>query len=188
MKKPVILVVILSLNLIMLSIGCIDNNRNNKFLSINYDKYSINYTIEELESIESYSGIGGYLKTKLLPDNVVIEGVNSYTGVKILTLLNLIPNLPKNYNITVFSSDGWSVNFSKNECMGYVDIYNSNGNIVYNQTAVMILAYKEDGDYYKSIAEEDDIGPFRIAFVGDGFITSSNLWSRNVVSIHINKI
>jgi hypothetical protein len=72
-----------------------------------------------------------------------------------------------------------------NETLGYVDVYNETGDIISDETAVMILAYKEDGSYYSEIDPDNEIGPLRIAFVGDNIITSSSLWSKMVVSIKI---
>jgi hypothetical protein len=47
---------------------------------------------------------------------------------------------------------------------------------------VMILAYKEDGSYYSEIDPKNEIGPLRIAFLGD-YYTPSGLWLKMVVSI-----
>ena len=187
-KKFIILVILIVLNLIFLTLGCIENTEEDEILTITYENYSMNYTLNDLESMESYTGTGRYIKSKLLPDSIVIENSNSYTGVKIINLLDDISGMPENYNLSIISADGWFVNFTKNEVMGYVDIYDEMGNIISNQTTVMILAYKENGEYYNVIGEDDDIGPLRIAFVGNDVITSSNLWSRKVVSIYINKI
>ena len=52
----------------------------------------------------------------------------------------------------------------------------------------MILAYKEDGEYYSEIDPENVIGPLRVAFVDDNVITSSNLLSKMVVSIDVISI
>ena len=49
----------------------------------------------------------------------------------------------------------------------------------------MLLAYKEDGSYYSEIDPDNEIGPLRIAYVGNNVITSSNLWSKMVVSIEV---
>jgi hypothetical protein len=186
--KFIKLTVFIVFNLLLLTLGCVENIEDEEILTVIYEDYSINYNLNDLESMDSYTGTGGYIKSKLLPDSVVIENSNSYTGVKIITLLDDIPNMPKNYNLSIISSDGWMINFTKNEVMGYVDIYNEMGNIISNQTTVMIIAYKENGEYYTAIDEDNEIGPLRIAFVGNDVITSSNLWSRKVVSIHINKI
>ena len=178
--------------IIALTIGCIDNNKTeNKeeaqsvLLNVIFGDYQANYTIEDIESLDSYSGTGGNIKTKLLPDSVVISEINEYEGVYITALLEDIPNLPDNYNVSIISSDGWSTTYTMNEILGLVDLYNETGDIIPNETAVMILAYKEEGAYYSEIDPNNEIGPLRIAFVGEDIITSSTLWSKMVVSIEI---
>ena len=64
---------------------------------------------------------------------------------------------------------------------GNVDIYDEKGNILPNETAVMILAYKENGEYFS----DNETGPLRVAFVDNNYITSSSLWSKRVVSIEV---
>ncbi len=181
------------LMIIMLTVGCIENNvtTNGKekepsvLLTVIFDDYQSNFTLEDIETLDSYSGTGGYIKTKLLPDSVVISDILEYKGVRITTLLDKIPNLPDKYNISVISDDGWTATYTMNETLGYVDVYNETGDIISNETAVMILAYKEDSSYYSEIDPNNEIGPLRIAFVGEDVITSSNLWSKMVVSIEI---
>jgi len=168
-NKFIIFTILIMFNLLFLTLGCVENIEEEEILTIIYEDYSIIYTLNDLESMDSYTGT--YIKSKLLPDSVVIENSNLYTGVKIITLLDDMPDMPENYYLSIISSDGWIINFTKNEVMGFVDI-----------------AYKENGEYYNVIDEDNVIGPLRIAFVGNDVITSSNLWSRKVVSIHINKI
>ena len=191
-KKRILLVNILAfLVIIALTVGCIEDNETNGeeqssvLLNITFGDYKANYTLEDIEALDSYTGTGGYIKTKLLPDSVVISDINEYKGVRILTLIEEVPDPPVDYNISVVSDDGWTVTYTKNETLGNVFVYNETGEIVANETAVMILAYKENGSYYSEIDTENEIGPLRIAFVGDNVITSSSLWSKMVVSIEI---
>jgi len=193
-KRRFLLVTVLAfLMIISLTVGCIENNETTNgqeeeptvLLTVIFGDYQANYTLEYIETLDSYSGTGGYIKTKLLPDSVVISDIYEYTGVRITTLLEEITNLPDNYNVSVISDDGWTATYTLNETLGYVDVYNETGEILSNETAVMILAYKEDGSYYSEIDPENEIGPLRIAFVGDNVIQSSSLWSKMVVSIEI---
>ena len=181
---------------ITLTVGCIENNETpngqneepSVLLTVIFDDYHTNYTLDDIEALDSYSGTGGYIKTKLLPDSVVISDIIEYTGVRVTTLLGEIPNLPDNYNLSVISSDGWTATYTMNETLGNVDVYNETGDILSNETAVMILAYKEDGSYYSEIDPDNEIGPLRIAFVGEDTITSSSLWSKMVVTIEITSV
>ena len=178
---------------IMLTLGCIENDEKTNgqdeessvLLTVIFDEYQANYTLEDIEALDFYLGTGSYIKTKLLPDSVVISDPIKYTGVPITSFLDEIPDLPNNYNVSIISDDEWTVNYTMNETFGYVDVYNEMGDILSNETAVMILAYKEDGSYYSEIDPDNEIGPLRIAYVGNNVITSSNLWSKMVVSIEI---
>ena len=183
-----IIIIIIAISIV----GCIDDNtedeKSKNILKLVYDDFTINYSLNDLESLESYENSGRLIKNKLLPDTIVIEESHFYTGVKISTLLDNIPNLPLNYSIKVISSDKWTINYSNNEIKGYIDIYDESGNIQENSTAVMIVAYKEDGKYYNEFDSYNEIGPLRIAFVGDNIISPSNLWAKMVERIEIVEI
>jgi hypothetical protein len=130
--------------------------------------------------MDLFEGSGSYIKLGWLPD-VVIDGPFNYSGVEITKLLEKIEDLPDQYNITVTAIDGRESNYSYDEIMGNVDIYNNSGNITSSSGVTMILAYKHDGEYIK----DPDEGPLRIAFVDDGLITSSKLWTKLVETIEI---
>jgi hypothetical protein len=178
---------------VFLTIGCVedtnesnDDEINSGLLTIRYGDYRQYYSLEELIDLENYSGTGRSIKTKLLPDSIVLTKINEYNGVSIPTLLNEIPNLPDNYNVDVISEDGWSITFSKDETLGYVEVYNESGEIIISDDSiVMLLAYMENGLFYSELDPENIVGPLRTAFVGDDVITSSNLWSRKVVFIEV---
>lgn len=188
-NKKVILANIFAIILIIsLSIGCIEDDEKTNgqnegpadILNLIFGDYQVNYSLEEIEMLDSYSGTGSYINSI-----GIISEILEYTGVKINTLLDEIPNVPENFSISVVSYDGWTVNFTKNQTLGHVDVYNETGVIVSNETVVMILAFKENRSYYSEIDPDSEIGPLRIAFVGDNVITSSKLWSKMVVTIEI---
>ncbi|RLF36428.1 MAG: hypothetical protein DRM99_02755 [Thermoplasmata archaeon] len=160
------------------------NNEETTLLIVSFEGEQKNYTLSDLEQLEEYSGNGSYIKTKLLPDTVIIKGPYNFTGVKVSTLLDDFDNLPENYNITVTASDGWSKEFTKDNVNGVIDVYNETGEIIGDSSATMVLAYKENGEYLTN----DTGGPLRIVFVGDNVITASNLWVKMVVSIEITEV
>lgn len=193
-KRSILITMLVFLLIIALTAGCIENNQTpneqeeepSVLLTVIFGDYQANYTLDDIEALQSYTGTGAYIKTKLLPDSVVTDDLHEYKGVLITTLLEQISALPEHYNISVVSSDGWITNYTLNEILGYVDVYNETGNITTTEKAVMILAYKEDGSYYSEIDPENETGPLRIAFVGDSPIyTPSGLWSKMVVSIEV---
>jgi hypothetical protein len=166
-----------------------DNDNNNdiipigeEILSIIYESQKTNFTLSELEALEAYSGSGSYLKIGALPD-IIIDGPYNFTGVKFSTLISQIDSLPKNYNITVTASDGWTSEFTKDQINGEIELYNETGEKIEEGNATMTLAYIEDNEY---INEND--GPLRIAFIGENVITASNLWSKAVEIIEIIKV
>jgi hypothetical protein len=185
-KKKYLFALIVIIFIVIATLGCVENNeKKDTILTVTFDDYTDEYSLSNLESIESYSGTGRYIKTKLLPDSIVISDSVNYTGVRMYRILNNIPNLPEDYNISVISSDDWTVTYTKDDINGNVDVYDEEGNILSNETAVMIIVYKEEGEYYSEIDLDDETGPLRIAFVKGDVITSSNLWSKMVVSIEI---
>ena len=147
--------------------------------NLTFEENQTSYTLEELESIESYSCTATMIKFGLLPE-VVTEGPNEFTGIKISTLLNQIENLPENYNISVKTSDGWIVEYNMSEIEGNLDIYNESGVIVNNTGATMMLAYKMNGE---NLVEGE--GPLRIIFCHDEFYTPSLYWTKLVISIEL---
>lgn len=150
-------------------------------LTMTYGEQTLNYSLNTLESFESYTGYGGMIKTGWFPD-IVIEGPFNYTGVTISNLLNEFTNIPENYNITVLSSDGKSNEFNISQINGNVPIYDGTSTESYDTEGItMILAYKKEGEYL----DDEEEGPLRIVFVDDGVFTSSKLWAKYVVSLEI---
>ena len=154
-----------------------------EILSIIYESQQINFTLLDLEDLDAYSGSGSFIKTKVLPE-VIINGPYNFTGVKFSTLISQIDNLPDNYNITVTASDGWTSEFTMYQTNGEIDLYNETGDILEEGNVTMILAYIEDSEYIT----DEDVGPLRVAFVGEDVITESNLWSKMVESIEIIEV
>ncbi|MDG6228537.1 MAG: hypothetical protein QCH96_01065 [Candidatus Thermoplasmatota archaeon] len=164
-----------------------DEIKKNMTCSLVFGDQVILYDLLTLETFEQYTGSGQYIKTKLLPDTVSLSEVINFTGIDIQTLLGSLNGLPTNYSIKVTASDDFATEYTIDDMAGNVDIYNENGTIIENASAVvMILAYMEEESYYFEIDPEEDIGPFRIAFVEENTpITSSSLWTKNVISIEI---
>jgi hypothetical protein len=134
------------------------------------------------------SGTGRYIKTKLLPDTIILGDVYTYTGVSMKILLDDINISLDKYQITVTARDNWTTTYTINETLGDVTVYTENGTISENETAQMIVAYKENGAYYSEIDPNKEIGPLRIAFIGDHTpITPSGLWAKKITTIDIEK-
>ncbi len=163
-----------------------ETDTNDIILTVFYQEMNYNYTLSDLETLPSSSGTGRYIKTKLLPDQVVLGDSYQYTGIPIPTLLDDIGIDDESYYVNITASDGWTNTFTKNETQGFVDIYNESGNVTRQGTVTMILAYKENGQYYTEIDPNEEIGPLRVAFVSEHTpITSSNLWVKMVTEIDV---
>ena len=147
--------------------------------NLTFEDNQTNYTLEGLESLESYNCNATMIKVGFLPE-VVIEGPNEFTGIKISTLLNQIEILPENYNISVKTSDGWIIEYNMSEIEGNLDIYNESGVVINNTGATMMLAYKMNGE---NLLEGE--GPLRIIFCHDEFYTPSLYWVKLVTSIEV---
>ena len=151
--------------------------------NLTYGDETKSYTLEELEELEAYSCSATMIKVSWLPDDVVIEGPNEFTGIRISTILDEFDILPENYNITSTASDGRTNKFNISMIQGEVNIYNESGLVVSNTGAEMILAYKIDGEYL-----EEDKGPIRIVFCHNQYYTSSKLWAKMIESIEITEL
>ncbi len=165
-----------------------DELLSNLTISLIYGDQELMYNLSALTKFEQNTNSGRHIKTKLLPDSVILGDVYTFTGVTVQTLLEEFDELPKNYTLNVISRDEYVTEYSMDNVLGNVEVYDENGTIT-NETAVMLLAYMENGSYYHEIDLDNEIGPFRIVFVGDDCpITSSALWSKQVVSIKVNEI
>lgn len=156
------------------------NGEVNTVLTLTFGNEIKNYTLQDLEIFETFTGKGTYIRVGWLPE-VKLEGPFNFTGIKFSTILEEIDNLPNNYSISVYSSDNKTTEYNQSTINGQVSIYNESGDISEYGGVTMILAYKKDGEYLTDPEE----GPFRIAFINDGKITASNLWARMVYSIEI---
>jgi hypothetical protein len=167
-----------------------DNDQNNTnngtediIFSVLIDNMTYEYNTSQLSNIELFKGSGSFVKVGLLPDQIIIDGPNNFTGISILTLLENIDDVPANYSITFNAKDGYLSTFTKDEVNGLVDIYNKEGNITGIGNVTMVLAYLQNDEYL-----EDLYRPFRIVFIGDDLITGSNLWARMITSMQINEL
>ena len=158
-----------------------DQKTNPPIFTLIYDDEQKNFTIGELEQLESYTAKGGY-RTQ----SGVIKGLGNYTGVNITTLINIFQPAPYQYSLQVFSEDGSNVSYNDSTIQGYVDLYNpdnaSDSNPIGKGNMTMVLAYQ----YEDTWLNESSDGKLKIAFLDEkGSITKSSLWWKKVISIRI---
>lgn len=153
-------------------------------LTVTYGDKQINYTLNELENLTSYTGRGG--RRTNFPK---IEGQGNYTGVPVITLVELTAGDIENYSIIATSNykgriENKTYNYSY--ILGNVDIYNlsnsSDSTPIGKGGLTMVIAYKYEGNYLN----ESDDGKLRIAFLDENeSITYSQLWYKSVISLEI---
>jgi hypothetical protein len=150
-------------------------------LTVIYNGHQTNYTMKQLESLESITGEGGYRTSYPM-----IKGQGNYTGVRIQTLINTSGVVLNNYSIIVFSSDGTNKTYNESTIRGHVYTYDtenaSDAQPMGYGGLTMVLAYKYNGTYLN----ESNDGKLKIAFLDDqGSITSSKLWWKYVDAIQV---
>jgi len=134
-----------------------------------------NYTMEEIMSMESFTGTGSFLNSV---GN--IEGPWEYKGVNVTKLVSNMYN-DDYYTLEVVSSDGYTMSFSDEQVNGQFTTFDEEGNVKQENGSVnMILGYRKDGE------TNFPDGPLRIALVTeDGEITESHFWSKYVRTLRI---
>jgi hypothetical protein len=141
--------------------------------TVSFDGSQKDFSIDELKSFPSITGLGGRLK-----ETGDVIGPYEYTGVSIEVLASQFPSLPNQYEIVSISEDGYLFKYTFDTIQGNVQIYDCEGNSQGIGNVHMILAYEEDGEPLVHG------GPFRIVFVNeDSAITDAFLWSKYVEEI-----
>lgn len=151
-------------------------------LTLRYQDTTLEYALSDLHSMKTTTGYGGYRTS--FPS---ITGQGNYTGIAFTDLLKPLTQNLTFYTITVYSEDGYITNYTYDEIMGNVSIYDaSNASItepVSTGGVTMLLAYE-----FEDLAlDVQNDGRFKIAYVdGTDAITSSQYWAKFVEEIQIN--
>ena len=133
----------------------------------------------ELTALNSYTATGGYISDKT---NTIYAG--NFTGVPILTLLNLVGGITSGENVTVTASDGYQTTFTYQQVHGQgINTYDptTNAQIQPSQPLTVIVAY-----YCNGTSLASDKGPLTVAVVGpQGLFTNGSWWAYFLVKIEI---
>ena len=132
----------------------------------------------KLAALQSYTAMGGY----------ITEGgkifFGNYTGVPILTLLDLVGGITSNETVTVTGSDGYQWTFTYQQVQGQgLNTYdpNTGAAVQASQPLTMIVAY-----YCNGTSLPSGTGPLTIAIVGpQGLVTPGAYWAYLLVKIEI---
>lgn len=145
---------------------------DDSILTLTYKDQQKTYTLADLQDFECFLGSGGRIKK-----TGSISGPFDYKGVKISKLAEEFSLLPSAYGLVTIADDGYTSSFTYGETQGNIMVYDTEGNELGIGGVTMILAYEEEGQ------TDFSGGPLRVAWVDDGSITSSNLWSKSIVEI-----
>jgi hypothetical protein len=139
------------------------------------------FTLNELKAIPSYTAEGNLWRSRL----GILTGPfeYTYTGVKMIDLLDLIGGITEGNVIKVIASDGYTKVFTYDQIKGKLTVLNRQGKpIEWSQPLTVILAYEEAGQLIP-VAKG---GPLRIAVVSLGNpITPGKFWVKWVERIEI---
>lgn len=162
-----------------------DQVQEETYLTVVYGNEQKIYTLDDLESLETITGLGGHRTSQ-----PAIKGQATYTGVPITTLVALSAGEITNYSLKVYSDEEGeidSITYTYDMVQGSLDIYNSTNasdeNPINIGGVTMIVCYIADGEYL----DESKDGKLKIAFVNEDeeLITKASLWWRFVYSIEI---
>lgn len=154
---------------------------NPSIFTLIYDDEQLNFTMDDLLQLDSYTGKGGY-RTQ----NGVIKGLGNYTGVPITTLVGSLREIPVLYSMRAYADDGYNLPYNYMTIIGNVTIYDptnaSDPNPIGQGNLTMVLAYHYEGDWL----DESSDGKLKIVFLDEeGSITESSLWMKKVIMIRL---
>jgi DMSO/TMAO reductase YedYZ molybdopterin-dependent catalytic subunit len=131
----------------------------------------------ELAALRSYTATGGYSHEGTIY-------VGKYTGVPILTLLDLVGGITSSENVTFTGSDGYQVTFTYQQVEGQeLNTYDptTGAAVQPSQPLTVIVAYYCNGTNLPS-----STGPLTVAIVGpQGLLTPGKYWAYLLVKIEI---
>ena len=154
-------------------------------LTIVYGLETNNYTLEQLEAMDTITGYAGKRT-----DFPAINGQGIYTGVKVTDLVEATAGDIDNYSVIVTSDEEGTIEnqtYNYSMVQGNVNIYNStnasDSTPIQIGGVTMIVCFQQDGEYL----DPSDDGILRIVYINteEELITKSGLWWKFVVKIEI---
>jgi len=152
-----------------------NQQENEVVLQMLYNDTYKNFTLDQLQDLESFTGLGGYIKS-----NNATVGPYELTGVRISTILNQYKISSQNYSINIGATDYPTNIFNLSYINGEIPIFNETGAQIGTGGVTMIIYYKQNGEYLDSLE-----GPLRLGFIYEDGFTSSKIWIKHVVSLLI---
>ena len=132
----------------------------------------------ELAALNSYTSNGGY------KSEAGMTYVGNFTGVPVLTLLNLVGGVASGENVTFTASDGYQVTFTYQQVDGQeINTFDPTSGVAVqpSQPLTVIVAY-----YSNSTLIAAGKGPLTVAIVGpQGLYTNGYWWAYLLVKIEV---
>ena len=132
-----------------------------------------------MAALQSYTAKGGFKSS-----GGVIADVGTYTGVSVLTLLNLVGGITSQQTLTVNASDGYSMVYTYDQVNGngfttYDPVTGSEVNAT--QPLTLCVNYFENGSALSS-----DVGPLRVGIIGpEGLLTEGHFWVKYAIALQV---
>jgi len=132
-----------------------------------------------IAALPSVSGMGG------MNSHGEIKGVGNYTGISILSLVNMVGGMPSNSFVRLTAADTYTKDYT------YEQITSGTGYGTFDpvtndatdatQPITAILAYAVDDELLSPSS-----GPLRSAFIGpEGLLTLSSMWVKSTVQVEV---
>jgi DMSO/TMAO reductase YedYZ molybdopterin-dependent catalytic subunit len=134
---------------------------------------------DSMAALTSYSGPAGFKSSGGL-----IAAVGTYTGIPVLTLLDLVGGITSDQTLTVTASDGYSMVYTFNQAHGqdfttYDPVTGSEK--AATQSMTLCANYFVNGSALPS-----NEGPLRIGVVGsEGLLTEGHFWTKMTVKLEV---
>ncbi len=184
----IIVIVIISVSVVVAEYGFIQKAEPQvntqlpaiSLLLVGSDRTTKTLSETDIAALEAYTGSGG-----IRSHGNQISGIGSYTGVPVLTLVNLVGGIKSGETLTVTASDNYTMTYS------YDAVVNGQGFTTYDtsgsqkdatQPLQLVLTY-----YYQGSVLSSDQGPLRMGILGsEGLVTQGNQWEKWVVKLQVN--
>jgi hypothetical protein len=135
----------------------------------------------ELAALKSYTANGGYRGEGTMNGTIY---TGNFTGVPVLTLLNLVGGVTSSENVTFTGSDGYQVTFTYQQVHGQeINTFDpaTGAAVQPSQPLTVIVAY-----YCNGTSIDSGKGPLTVAIVGpQGLYTNGYWWAYLLVKIEI---
>jgi len=132
-----------------------------------------------MAALQSYTAPAGFKSSGGL-----IAAVGTYTGVPVVTLLNLVGGITSDQTLTITASDGYSMVYTYNQVMGkdfttYDPVTGSEKAPTQNMT--LCVNYFVNGTALPS-----DEGPLRVGVLGpEGLLTEGHFWTKMTTTLQV---